>query len=843
MSALNLIALRHRSLVALLSLAIIAWLTVTSVHAHRPHDNIMDVAISPAFDSDGTAFAIVSDSHLRVTRDQGDSWQFLINGLDNVHFFSSLAVSPDFARDGAVLAASRGDGIYRSTDGGHSWHKANRGLEGLDIRKVAWSPNAGIDLMAFAADAAGKVYHSTDGAQSWNSVLQNPSGIHALAPLLVDGDIHLLVGDGSGVLRRFDGKGWNDLVAEPKWGAITSFAFSPTYPADATYWVGTANNGVLRTQDNGASFTSCGEPLENDHVTDLALLSLPGQSVRLYASTWRQALFQSEDGGDTWQKFDQGLSTDHQADEPDFRLPHFGRIGLSPSAILLAGFDGLFHSRDKGKSWHQLQTWPIGYLSRLAVSPHSEGVRTQGFVAYGGGAYLIGDTTADEWGEQASSLTLAGEKGKRTDSGISDVVFSPGFAEDETILAATEHELIRSTDGGKNWQRVNIIKPLKFRLRKKIDYYLRKMGASAATRLKLAGFFPLIPGWSTYVAISPSYAQDGTVFFSTQGLGQCRSTDAGSSCAVVLDTALKMTTSMAISPEFKNDGTLFIGVRGEGVYKTTDGGSHFKPVAGELPLEGSLKLAVSPVFGDDQTVLLGTGGGLHLSTDGGQGWEQIGGDDLPAQGTILAVALSPVFGEDRTIFVAVKGYGAFKSKDAGRSFDSIGKQVLRSNNQLKQFVFSGAYARDSTIYGISSEKAYRSSDGGLNWDPMPLPHRYEDAQDAILYEGEWAVVTGGGYSDSTETRSAIPGNRATLRFFGTGIRLIGHRAPTAGQLKVFIDGKSFETVPLQSETAQPAQPVFSVTSLSRASHEIVVEVTDSGNEGQWVAIDAFEVLP
>jgi photosystem II stability/assembly factor-like uncharacterized protein len=563
---------------------------------------------------------------------------------------------------------------------------------------------------------------------------------------------------------------------------------------------------------------------------------------RLLVSAWREAVYYSDDGGEVWQKATAGLSTDRQADQPDFLLPHFSRMTAHQGVVYLAGFDGLFYSQNAGQSWRQVQTWPIGYLSRMALSPPTSGETASAIVAYGGGAYLIPDASADDWMGQAESLTLAGRPGIRTDSGISDIAFSPDYPRDHTFFAATEHELIRSSNSGRNWERVEIKKPFVYRLRKKGDYYLRRLGVSQSIRLKLMGFFPLIPGWSTFIAISPDFTRDGTIFFSTQGLGQCRSNDGGVSCAVVLDTALKMTSSMAISPQFEQDGTLFVAVRGDGIYQTTDGGDRFEKIGAKLPLTGRLLLGISPEFQRDRTLFVGTGKGLFGTQDAGSHWHSMGGESLPLKGTLLAVAVSPDFAQDRSVIVAVKGFGLFKSVDGGAHFMPVGQQVLRENEQIQQIVFSGNYRNDKTVFGMSADHVFRSQDGGQSWQRLLLPVRTEDVQDSITYSGDWTVRNSGAFSDSTETRSNTIGSKAAFRFFGTGIRWLSHRSPAHGEAKITLDG-SAQILSLTAKDDQPATAVFVSQNLPRKSHEIEIEVVDSGTSSAWVSLDAFEVLP
>ncbi|MEA3478196.1 MAG: hypothetical protein U9R60_08460 [Bacteroidota bacterium] len=765
--------------------------------------------------------------------------------MNNIYPLSSLCVSPTFDVDNTVFVSTRGDGIYRSQNGGDFWEKVKAGLDSLDIRLLAISPQFVLNHTVLAADSEGRVYRSLDGGKAWKMILAGKSEITTIAFPPTGYEDHVLAGDAEGsiYLLQDSGGDWKEIAQHTACGAINSIAISPYYNSDKTIWIGTEKCGVLKSDDGGMSFVELNTGLSEKRITSLLASSRTSQGITLYASTWHEALFRSEDGGRSWQKCGSGLTTDPQADDPGFLLPYFKGIAVNGSTLFLGGFDGLFKSSDGGKTWGQLETWPLNYISSLALSPVIHQSHYSAFLAYGGGAYLIVDANDGDWINKAGCLTLAGRKGVRTDSGISDVVFTPSYGTDHTIFAAGEHELMKSIDEGKNWTRVQVKPPMLLRLRKRIYRYMRKVGMSHATITKIVGFFPLIPGWSTYIAVSPNYEKDSTVFFGTQGVGLCKSSDKGESCSIVFDSADKITNSLPISPDFVDDRTLFIGIKGDGVYKTEDGGRTFRKADFGMDVVGAIRLAISPDYNTDKMMMAGTGAGLFMTHDGGERWDRIGEKALLLNGVILDVAISPNFSTDKTVLVAVKGLGVFKSTDGGNTFSAIGTELIENNYQLKQIRFSSLYANDSVLYGISAEHIFRSRDGGDSWNVIPRPVRYEDVQDIITYEGNWETVKGAEYSDSTQTRSKIPGNKARLRFFGTGVRLVSEKSPEHGFARVYIDGELIDELSFKNNVRQSEISVFSSSKLSKGVHEITVEVCGSKETLGWTSIDAFEILP
>ena len=89
------------------------------------------------------------------------------------------------------------------------------------------------------------------------------------------------------------------------------------------------------------------------------------------------------------------------------------------------------------------------------------------------------------------------------------------------------------------------------------------------------------------------------------------------------------------------------------------------------------------------------------------------------------------------------------------------------------------------------------------------------------------------------------GNKATLRFWGTGVTWIGTRAPENGTANVYVDGTFKEQVSLYSATEQEPAPVYSLAGLAKGSHTITIEVPQGKADRAhgYVCIDAFDVLP
>ena len=308
------------------------------ISAHRPHDDIRDVAMSPDFSKDGTAFIIFfNDMALKRTTDFGDSWKWMSNGLDYVYPLTSVSVSPNFEKDGTVFVSSQGDGVYISNDRGNTWIKRNKGLGSLEIRKIMISSNFITDGVALVADVNGNLYLTRDKGQSWKLFYECETEITAAAILPIEKDTGIVIGDRLGFLHRYSSNRWTKMLVAPNSGVITAIASSPNYTIDTTLWVGTEKRGILKSLNSGDSFKQESSALNDKNITTLKLRLNRVGGISLFATTWYEALFRSDDGGRSWLKLDHGLSTEPQANYPSFLRPHFRGIGVSENYLLVGG--------------------------------------------------------------------------------------------------------------------------------------------------------------------------------------------------------------------------------------------------------------------------------------------------------------------------------------------------------------------------------------------------------------------------------------------------------------------------------------------------------------------------
>jgi photosystem II stability/assembly factor-like uncharacterized protein len=150
-------------------------------------------------------------------------------------------------------------------------------------------------------------------------------------------------------------------------GRINCMAFHPNDPN--TYWIGVAQGGIWKTNDNGASWTSLSDQLPILRISDIAIdpnntdviyvslcdfeyidisLSLDGRKRNTH---YGLGVYKTTDGGINWQAT--GLS--FTIDNLDASL--IRKILINPNnsnELVAAGVSGMYTSTDAGNNWTQV---------------------------------------------------------------------------------------------------------------------------------------------------------------------------------------------------------------------------------------------------------------------------------------------------------------------------------------------------------------------------------------------------------------------------------------------------------------------------------------------------------
>ena len=437
----------------------------------------ISLAISPSFETDGTLWVSTFSDGVFVTRDRGQTWASSSDGLttneqadqlkrsqfgdlrvartsdgtstlflgafdglfrslnggaswhelqtQRASIIMGLAVSPAYANDRTLFLSTYINGLFRSQDDGATWTATNSGVvSDYDwgrsryyvnrLFPMAVSPTYASDHTVFAV-ARGSIFRSTDAGSHWREVVPTGAIVEGEFPpdyfflglspdFAIDGTI--LVGtDGGKIFISTDsGKSYTrlgDLGLE-----VTSLVMSPAFARDSTAYVGTPD-GVFRTNDRGASWVATAWPFGAGSETSLAISPAYGSRPTLFAGS-ANGLLVTSDGGASWRR----ASTD----EP-LATGTINAVAISPNyakdgtVLVSAEGRGLYRSTDGGTTWH---------ATGKDLLAHRHLVLSNFYHA-----------TSEP------------------------IVFSPDYAHDRTVFGFDLTSLLRSTDGGTTWDKID----------------------------------------------------------------------------------------------------------------------------------------------------------------------------------------------------------------------------------------------------------------------------------------------------------------------------------------------------------------------------------------------------
>jgi photosystem II stability/assembly factor-like uncharacterized protein len=575
---------------------------------------VFDLAISPDFTADRTAFAGTDVGLLRST-DRGDTWTWLYNGLPDCTHGSTCAIgrvrlSPIFGADGVALVIPRGGALYRTENRGDTWTNILAG----SVSAVAFSRNFATDQTAFAAlpDAGGgstQLKRSTDGGLTWTNLLTLPIGQVDDILETVEGGLLLATADGVKRLMP-DGAGYSETpTTYPVPGPVSRLATA----GDNIYAAGF--NGLFISLSFGRGWNPIGDTPTTPFQA-VAPCPLWGSCHAVMTGTRQGILATPDDNWKpwTWLPGPSPVAASSVSASPTYET----------DSTLFAGTNfGVFRSTDRGLSWQRMTGADSpGYPYAFPTVRVSPAYATDGTVFATVTDLARPRATLYKSTDRGVTWTVAGGV---TESGV--LALSPAYGVDRTLFMASDATLRKSTDGGLTWR-------------------------NFAMTTSAVGFHTL------ELEASPAYATDRTLFATGYG-GTLRSTTGGETWTSV--GRYSPAYGLAISPNYAADGTAWHSFRaiepaGDGspesaVVQTTNRGASWSFATSGLPgvyEPYPYPLAASPRYATDKTLfttlsgqfVAGNSHSLYRAIDaidGGVWWNDLGAAPGNPDGRDLAV--------------------------------------------------------------------------------------------------------------------------------------------------------------------------------------------------------------
>lgn len=599
----------------------------------------------------------------------------------------ALAVSPDYDRDqtlfSALLKAGQAGGLYKSTDRGQTWAAAMTGLRDLWVDRLFISPDFSQTGLMFADTTYAGLHQSGDGGQSWTpltpldpnapfpATAQDNSAAFSNNSVMVSQEVGDWIGIFGAALAT-DGtpSEWQQRFDIP----MPHLALSP----DGQIALGFGYNGLWRSVDGGASWQAGGMGLTGIENLQLSqILFSPGfdqdQTIYLFFTdlyaSGPSVLLRSTDAGQSWQPWLNPAGT--------------GRVFTS--LTLLA--DGRFLLGDNAAEATQLAPEGLNWataaqpttpfpIEDLAVSATYESDQTLFAISSQEGLFKSSDG--------GQSWTLTGFPARAYGFSLTkyQLAISPAYAQDQTLYAATGRSLHRSRDGGQSWEQIQ-----------------RLDEASPGQKFSFQ---------AQQIALSPNFAQDQTLLVSAPS-AIYRSTDGGDSWQAALNAVEAASTSdiLAFSPDgqtsyarFGYGTSLFVseaaGQAQSWQIKASSTDELFSAISAATDGAGGLTIAVefdrrllqaqpqtelwadlSPnlpeavasvsavAYGPGDTLFIGGQGGIFVSPDQGQSWQNVSGNLAPD------VAITKLRVTGTHLFAATANGEIFASSDRDAAWINI----------------------------------------------------------------------------------------------------------------------------------------------------------------------------
>ncbi len=264
-----------------------------------------------------------------------------------------------------VFVAMHEYGVYRSLNCGDSWESMNgNGLTDLSGRALVINPiGTDSDAVYYGTWHRTGVYKSTNNGDNWtNQFLYSKIYNMDLDPqqpsILYAADFY------DGILKTTNGGGtWSNIGL----GENLLYTVMVNPLQHTQIFVGTAGNGIFRSDQSGAGWVHSQNGLNNSMITGIQIH--PNLSTQFYTSTSRGGFHTSQDGGESWQQLNNGLT--------DLDARGIVLHPQNPNQVYLLTYSGgLFTCTLPDCKWNQKNTgipvWDLLSSSSSVFFPQNE---------------------------------------------------------------------------------------------------------------------------------------------------------------------------------------------------------------------------------------------------------------------------------------------------------------------------------------------------------------------------------------------------------------------------------------------------------------------------------------
>jgi len=671
-------------------------------------------------------------------------------------FIRQRAWPQDDIDPSARLAAYAESRVLRARSrSGDPWVSVGPVNIGGRIADVACHPTD--PAVVYLGTASGGVWKTTNGGTSWAPLFDEESTLSIGCVTLDPSDpdvVYVGTGEpnggggsvtygGTGLFRSTNaGATWTNLgLAATRF--IARVVVDPADPdrilvaALGSMWTTGPDRGVYRSTDGGTSFQPVLQLGNETGAIDLAID--PTNPDRVYAAMWERTrgpnflnyggdgsgIWRSTDGGTSWAELTSGLPAG----------PAVGRIGISlarsqPSVLYAiyadaspGYFDGLFKSTNGGDTWTQTNDGALAnvyasygwWFGNIRVSPSDPNrVFALGFDFF--------------------RTTNGGSSWQNAAGGMHVDHHGLDFAADGSIWEGNDGGIYRSANGGTVWSEFENMPVTQFYTVEVDEQFPeRRYGGTQdnGTNRTVTGagddWEHIYGGDGFRCLVDPLNNQ--YMYAEYQYGGLARSTNGGASfTGATSGLTGRKNWSMPYEIDPSLNTRLYAGT--DRVFRSTNRAASWTALSGDLTDgDGGLNgyvfgtittLAVSPSNPD--AILIGTDdANVWITTNGGSTWTRVDKAPIPER-WITRVAFDPY--DDAVGYVTVSGFRwdeyqphVLRTSNHGTTWDDISGNLPQApvNDIVADPWFQFA---PPILYVATDFGAYRTADGGANWEAL-----------------------------------------------------------------------------------------------------------------------------
>lgn len=673
----------------------------------------------------------------------------------------STAVAGFPEKPSTYLMGTTGGGVWKTTNAGQSWNNISDGFFGGSIGAVAVAHadpsviyvGTGSACIRGNTSTGHGAYRSMDGGKTWSFVgLPEAGQIGDIQVHPKDANVVYVAALGHpfgknperGVYRSTDGgDSWEHVLALSDSTGVVDLSLNPQNPREiyAAAWSGirkpwairsgSRDGGVYKSTDGGDSWQRLENGLPHDLVGKTAVSVSPANPDRVWAMVEARApeggLYRSDDAGRSWQR----VNRDRDLRQRAYYYIHVNADPQDENTVYVLNV-GMHKSVDGGKSFERIQV-PHGDVHDLWINPHDP---TQMVVANDGGGQVSVDGAAS-WSTYYNQPT-AEFYSVTVDDGFPYRLYAP--QQDNSTISVPAW-----TPGD--------ISP---------EQYWKSVGGCETGPIALDPSDPNIIYAGCYGGVITRFNQEtqaarNVMVYPQLQLGQAPKD---------LKERFQWVSPIVVSPHDPQK----IYHASQHVHRTTDGGHSWTTISpdlstdtpmhqefggGPITNEGTGVEVYNTVFALTEsphatgTLWAGTDDGrIHITRDDGGSWTEITPPGMPEQGTVSSIVVSPHAAG--TAYVAVYRYRmddftpyAFKTTDYGQSWVRLtdGENGIPEDHPVR--VVREDPERQGLLYAGTEFGLFVSFDDGSSWQSLQLNLPVTPITDLEVKDTDLVVATQG----------------------------------------------------------------------------------------------------